>query len=154
MKGLFLRIIAGLCLLLWAIDMVFPWRQIMHSEENPYHAIQERGKLVVGTINHPISYFINGEGESGLEYELSKAFANYLNVDLEMQPMESTDALFTSLDEHKIDIAAANLFYHTSKAEHFQLGPSYYSASWQLAYRKGENRPRSLAQINDTLVIP
>ena len=154
MKGLFLRIVAGLCLLLWAIDMVFPWHQIMNSEENPYHAIQERGKLVVGTINHPISYFINGEGESGLEYELSKAFANYLNVDLEMQPMESTDALFTALDEHKIDIAAANLFYCTGKVEHFQLGPSYYSASWQLAYRKGENRPRSLAQINDTLVIP
>ena len=154
MKGLFLRIVAGLCLLLWAIDMVFPWQHVMHSEENPYQAIQERGKLVVGTINHPISYFINGEGESGLEYELSKAFASYLNVELEMRPMESTDTLFDALDEHKIDIAAANLFYQTDKAEHFQLGPSYYSASWQLAYRKGENRPRSLAQINDTLVIP
>ena len=154
MKGLFLRIVAGLCLLLWAIDMVFPWQHIMHSEENLYQAIQERGKLVVGTINHPISYFINGEGESGLEYELSKAFASYLNVELEMRPMESTDTLFDALDEHKIDIAAANLFYQTDKAEHFQLGPSYYSASWQLAYRKGENRPRSLAQINDTLVIP
>ena len=154
MKGLFLRIVAGLCLLLWAIDMVFPWQHIMLSEENPYQAIQERGKLVVGTINHPISYFINGEGESGLEYELSKAFASYLNVELEMRPMESTDTLFDALDEHKIDIAAANLFYQTDKAEHFQLGPSYYSASWQLAYRKGENRPRSLAQINDTLVIP
>ena len=154
MKGLFLRIVAGLCLLLWAIDMVFPWQHIMHSEENPYQAIQERGKLVVGTINHPISYFINGEGESGLEYELSKAFASYLNVELEMRPMESTDTLFDALDEHKIDIAAANLFYQTDKAEHFQLGPSYYSASWQLAYRKGENRPSSLAQINDTLVIP
>ena len=154
LKGLFLRIVAGLCLLLWAIDMVFPWQHIMHSEENPYQAIQERGKLVVGTINHPISYFINGEGESGLEYELSKAFASYLNVELEMRPMESTDTLFDALDEHKIDIAAANLFYQTDKAEHFQLGPSYYSASWQLAYRKGENRPRSLAQINDILVIP
>jgi len=154
LKGLFLRIVAGLCLLLWAIDMVFPWQHIMHSEENPYQAIQERGKLVVGTINHPISYFINGEGESGLEYELSKAFASYLNVELEMRPMESTEMLFDALDEHKIDIAAANLFYQTDKAEHFQLGPSYYSASWQLAYRKGENRPRSLAQINDTLVIP
>ena len=154
LKGLFLRIVAGLCLLLWAIDMVFPWQHIMHSEENPYQAIQERGKLVVGTINHPISYFINGEGESGLEYELSKAFASYLNIELEMRPMESTEMLFDALDEHKIDIAAANLFYQTDKVEHFQLGPSYYSASWQLAYRKGENRPHSLAQINDTLVIP
>ncbi len=154
MKGLFLRIIAGLCLLLWAIDMVFPWQQIMHSEENAYHAIQDRGKLVVGTINNPVSYFINAEGESGLEYELSKAFADYLGVELEMQPMNNTDDLFSALNDRQIDIAAANLFYHPTKAERFQLGPSYYSASWQIAYRKGKNRPRSLAQINGSLVVP
>lgn len=154
MKGLFLRIIAGICLLLWALDMVFPWRQIMSSEENPYHAIQSRGKLIVGTINNPISYFINAEGQSGLEYELSKAFADYLNVELEIKPLNNSEELFTALNEHAIDIAAANLFYQPNKVEHFQLGPSYYSASWQIAYRKGENRPRSLAQINSQLVIP
>ena len=154
MKGLFLRIIAGICLLLWALDMVFPWRQIMSSEENPYHAIQSRGKLIVGTINNPISYFINAEGQSGLEYELSKAFADYLNVELEIKPLNNSEELFTALNEHAIDIAAANLFYQPNKVEHFQLGPSYYSASWQIAYRKGENRPRSLAQINGQLVIP
>ncbi|WP_454904892.1 membrane-bound lytic murein transglycosylase MltF [Aggregatibacter sp.] len=154
MKDLFLRIIAGICLLLWALDMVFPWRQIMSSEENPYHAIQSRGKLIVGTINNPISYFINAEGQSGLEYELSKAFADYLDVELEIKSLNNNEALFTALNEHVIDIAAANLFYHPNKVEHFQLGPSYYSASWQIAYRKGENRPRSLAQINGQLVIP
>ena len=154
MKGLFLRIIAGICLLLWALDMVFPWQQIMSSEENPYHAIQRRGKLIVGTINNPISYFINAEGQSGLEYELSKAFADYLNVELEIKPLNNSEELFTALNDHAIDIAAANLFYEPNKVEHFQLGPSYYSASWQIAYRKGENRPRSLAQINSQLVIP
>ncbi len=154
MKGLFLRIIAGICLLLWALDMVFPWRQIMSSEENPYHAIQSRGKLIVGTINNPISYFINAEGQSGLEYELSKAFADYLKVELEIKPLNNSEELFTALNDHAIDIAAANLFYQPNKVEHFQLGPSYYSASWQIAYRKGENRPRSLAQINSQLVIP
>ena len=154
MKGLFLRIIAGICLLLWALDMVFPWQQIMSSEENPYHAIQRRGKLIVGTINNPISYFINAEGQSGLEYELSKAFADYLNVELEIKPLNNSEELFTALNDHAIDIAAANLFYQPNKVEHFQLGPSYYSASWQIAYRKGENRPRSLAQINSQLVIP
>lgn len=64
MKGLFLRIIAIVALLLWAIDMVFPWQQIMRSEENRYTAIQSRGKLVVGTINNPISYFIDHAGQA------------------------------------------------------------------------------------------
>ena len=62
MKGLFLRIIAALALLLWAIDMVFPWQFLRHAEENHDTAIQERGSLIVGTMNNPISYFINKDG--------------------------------------------------------------------------------------------
>ena len=81
MKGLFLRIIAALALLLWAIDMVFPWQFLRHAEENHYTAIQERGSLIVGTMNNPISYFINKDGERGFEYELAKAFADSLGVE-------------------------------------------------------------------------
>ncbi|STO53446.1 transglycosylase [Canicola haemoglobinophilus] len=154
MKGLFIRIIFAISLLLWAIDMVFPWQQIMKSEQNYYTAIQERQKLIVGTINNPVSYFIGAEGKSGLEYELSKAFADYLNVDLEIIPLNSTDALFQALEQGKIDIAAANLFYQQDRSEKFQLGPAYYSASWQLAYRKGETRPTSLEKLTRKLVIP
>ncbi|PJG83872.1 membrane-bound lytic murein transglycosylase MltF [Caviibacterium pharyngocola] len=153
MKGLFLRILCAVALLLWAIDMVFPWQRIMQSEENRYTAIQTRGKLVVGTVNNPISYFIGIEGQSGLEYELSKAFADYLNVELVIRPMESSEALFAALEKHQIDIAAANLLYQPEKLDAFQIGPAYYSASWQLVYRKGENRPQSLDQLKGELVI-
>ena len=84
MKGLFLRIIVAFALLLWAVDMVFPWQKIMQSEQNPYTAIKNRGSLIVGTINNPIYYFIGNEGESGLEYELAKNFADYLGVRLQI----------------------------------------------------------------------
>lgn len=154
MKGLFIRIIAIVALLLWAIDMVFPWQQIMRSEENRYIAIQSRGKLVVGTINNPISYFIDHSGQpAGLEYELSKAFADYLNVELEVAPMANGDALFNALANNKIDIAAANLLYQPKQLETFQVGPTYTSASWQLVYRKGSERPRNLSELKGTLAI-
>ncbi|HDR1798686.1 membrane-bound lytic murein transglycosylase MltF [Pasteurella multocida] len=154
MKGLFLRIIAIVALLLWAIDMVFPWQQIMRSEENRYTAIQSRGKLVVGTINNPISYFIDHAGQAaGLEYELSKAFADYLNVDLEILAMSNGDELFSALKNNKIDIAAANLLYQPNKLDMFQVGPTYNSASWQLVYRKGTERPRNLGELKGSLSI-
>ncbi|TCJ98581.1 membrane-bound lytic murein transglycosylase F [Volucribacter psittacicida] len=153
MKGLFLRIIVAVGLLLWAIDMVFPWQRILLSEENHYNVIQQRGKIIVGTINNPVSYFIGQDGAAGLEYELSKAFADYLGVQLEMRTLSNNDALFNALNNNNIDIAAANLLYQPDKAHHFQIGPAYYSASWQLVYRKGEYRPRSLAEINDKLLI-
>ncbi|WP_386691388.1 Membrane-bound lytic murein transglycosylase F [Lonepinella sp. MS14434] len=153
MKGLFLRIVASIALLLWAIDMVFPWQQIMRSESNHYMDIQKNKTLVVGTVNNPVSYFIDGNGQSGLEYELSKAFADYLGVELEMKPLENSAALFDALSKNEINIAAANLLYQPQKADNFQLGPSYYSASWQLVYRKGQTRPNSLNQLKGSLVI-
>lgn len=153
MKGLFLRIIAALALLLWAVDMVFPWQKIMQSEENHYTTIKSRGSLIVGTINNPIYYLIGPEGESGLEYELAKNFADYLGVKLEIKTLENTDALFNSLENNQIDFAAANLLYHPRRAEQFQIGPAYTSASWQLVYKKGENRPKDLSQIQQEITI-
>ena len=153
MKGLFIRIVAAVALLLWAIDMVFPWQQIMRSEQNRYSAIQQRGVLVVGTINNPVSYFIGSEGQSGLEYELSKAFADYLGVKLEMTVKDNAEELFAALERNEIDIAAANLLYQPKKTEVFQIGPAYYSASWQLVYRNGATRPQSLNQLNGKLMI-
>ncbi|MFZ7158034.1 membrane-bound lytic murein transglycosylase MltF [Avibacterium gallinarum] len=153
MRGLFLRIVSAVALLLWAIDMVFPWQRIMQSEDNPYAMVQTKGKLIVGTLNNPISYFIGSEGATGFEYELTKAFADYLNVELDIRPMDSVQALFSALSAHQIDLAAANLLYQPEKLEQFQLGPAYSSASWQLVYRKGENRPNSLARLNGRLVV-
>lgn len=153
MKGLIIRIFAAVALLLWAIDMVFPWQQLMRTEENHYSAIKERGALVVGTLNNPVSYFISADGQAGLEYELSKAFADYLAVDLKMEIFDNSEKLLTALENHEIDIAAANLLYHPKKLEKFQLGPAYYSASWQLVYRKGETRPTSLSQLKGQLAV-
>ena len=153
MNGLFLRIIAAFALLLWAVDMVFPWQKIMQSEQNPYTAIKNRGSLIVGTINNPIYYFIGNEGESGLEYELAKNFADYLGVRLQIKTLENNDQLFNELENNNIDIAAANLLFQPQRAEKLQLGPSYTSASWQLVYKKGENRPKDLAQVQQEIII-
>ncbi|TCP96194.1 membrane-bound lytic murein transglycosylase F [Cricetibacter osteomyelitidis] len=153
MKGLFLRSIVAIALLLWAIDMVFPWQRIMQSEENHYSAILQQKKLTVGTINNSVSYFIGSEGQSGLEYELSRAFADYLGVGLDVKVMSNSDELFDALENNDIDIAAANLLFQPQKADRYQIGPAYYSASWQLAYRKGEVRPKSLGDIKGKLAI-
>ncbi|OBW95840.1 membrane-bound lytic murein transglycosylase MltF [Gallibacterium salpingitidis] len=154
MKGLSVRIILAIGLLLWAIDMVFPWQKIMRSDDNLYSSIQKRQELVVGTINNAFSYFVNPNGAAGLEYELTKAFADYLGVQLTIQTFDNSEELLQALEENQIDLAAANLMYQTDKAERFQIGPSYYSASWQLVYRKNSARPYDLSQLSGKLLIP
>lgn len=160
MKGLFLRIVFAVALLLWAIDMVFPWHQYIGRQQSHYQQIEQKGTLVVGTINNPVSYFIDSNGESGLEYELSKAFADYLKVKLTIKTYRDSTTLFKALADHQIDLAAANLIFSPARAERFQIGPTYYSSSWQVVYRKGEKRPYTLkdlakaTQNGNRLVIP
>ena len=89
--------------------MVFPWQKIMQSEQNPYTTIKNRGSLIVGTINNPIYYFIGNEGESGLEYELAKNFADYLGVRLQIKTLENNDQLFNELENNNIDIAVLTI---------------------------------------------
>ncbi|MFC2552717.1 MAG: lytic transglycosylase F, partial [Rodentibacter sp.] len=101
MKGLFLRIIVSFILLLWAIDMIFPWQKIIRSEENRYQTVQSRGTLVVGTINNPLYYFVGSEGESGLEYELAKSFADYLGVKLEIEVFDNPNAVLGALENNR-----------------------------------------------------
>ncbi|TCP13915.1 membrane-bound lytic murein transglycosylase F [Bisgaardia hudsonensis] len=133
--------------------MVFPWQKVIRDEESRYTAIQKRGELILGTINNPISYFIDQNGQSGLEYELGKHFADYLGVKLDIKVFENSTELFRALEQQQIDIAAANLLYDSNKATNFQLGPSYYNASWQLVYKKGQKRPLSFGDIDGKISI-
>lgn len=154
MKGLAIRVVLGLALLLWAWDMTFPWQKAMQAEQNRYAQIQQTQALRVGMINHPLAYFVGADGKAGIEYDLATAFAQYLNVALEVQTFENSEALFNALKENKIDIAAAGLLYQSEQAAAFQFGASYYSASWQVAYKKGAQRPYQLADLQGELLVP
>ncbi|AHG78288.1 membrane-bound lytic murein transglycosylase MltF [Mannheimia varigena] len=154
MKGLIARLFIAIALLLWAWDMIFPWQKIIHSEANHYTQIQQSKNLKVGMINHPLSYFVGAEGKSGIEYDLATAFAQYLNVNLEIKTYESSEKLFEALKTNEVDIAAAGLIYRPELNEVFQIGPSYYSASWQVAYKKGTSRPYRLSDLQDQIIVP
>ena len=97
MKGLFLSLTTAIVLLLWSWDMVYPWQKLMQAEENRYTQIQHTKKLKVGMINHPLAYFVNAEGKAGIEYELSKAFADYLAVELDITLFDNSEQLFQAL---------------------------------------------------------
>ena len=154
MKGIFLPLVAAIALFLWSWDMVYPWQKLMQAEENRYTQIQQTKTLKVGMINHPLSYFVSAEGNSGIEYELSKAFADYLSVGLEVSLFDNSEQLFQALRENKIDMAAAGLLYQADRGERHQIGASYYSASWQVVYKKGTQRPYKLDELKSEVLVP
>ncbi|WP_237332898.1 membrane-bound lytic murein transglycosylase MltF [Zobellella iuensis] len=109
--------------------------------------IQSRGELRVGTLYHPLYYFLRDEQEEGLDYELARLFADSLEVELTMVPAYSLDDLFTLLDAGKVDMLAAGLTSTPLRRRHYRFGPSYYEVAQTLVYRKGELRPKAPEQI-------
>lgn len=154
MKGLITRLAIAFMLLLWAWDMIYPWQKVMYAEANHYSQIQQNKKLKVGMINHPLSYFVGSKDTAGIEYDLALAFANYLQVELDVQDYDSSEKLFEALSNNDIDIAAAGLLYQPELNNKFQIGPSYYSASWQVVYKKGTSRPYAIKDLQGEIIVP
>ncbi|QIW15592.1 lytic transglycosylase F [Pasteurellaceae bacterium RH1A] len=154
MKGLAIRLILGIALLLWAWDMVYPWQKIMQREDNQYSRVLQEKQLTVGMINHPLSYFVGREGNAGIEYELASAFADYLGVSLAVKTYDHSEQLFDALRNNDIDLAAAGLVYQPQHSQEFQLGASYYSSQLQVVYQKGTQRPYQVSELMDELLVP
>lgn len=115
--------------------------------------IRSRGELRVGTLYHPLYYFIRKQGEDGLDYELARQFAERLGVKLTMVPAYHLDELFGLLDDGKVDMLAAGLTNTPLRRQHYRFGPSYYEVAQTLVYRKGQPRPTELGQVTGALRV-
>lgn len=121
-----------------------PW---FSKPENRIAAIQARGELRVSTVVSPLTFYTLNDSSNGLDYELARQFADYLGVQLKVTVRQNISQLFDDLDNDDADMLAAGLVYNRERVKNYQAGPTYYSVSQQLVYRKGSRRPRSLQNI-------
>jgi membrane-bound lytic murein transglycosylase F len=83
----------------------------------------------------------------GLDYELAQQFADYLGVELKVTVRQNISQLFDDLDDGQSRYAGCRAGLQPERVKNYQAGPTYYSVSQQLVYRKGNLRPRTLANI-------
>lgn len=83
--------------------------------------ILERGKLVLLTENSSTSYYVYRGQPLGYDYELIKAFAKHLGVDLEVKIIENLNDMFRMLNEGEGDLIACNLTVTTPRKEYLSF---------------------------------
>ena len=115
--------------------------------------VQSRDHLIWGTFNSTLTYSHNGNKFEGIDYELAKQFANYLNVELQINEYKSLTDLLAALDEGKIDFAGAGLNLTKIRAKKYRSSPPYYYTSKKVVYRRGSFRPRSISDLNAPLHV-
>ena len=133
-----------LVLLLAIITSGCQWQE---NKPTSLEKIRDSGVLRVGTLNNQLSYYIGADGPTGLDYELAQAFAKKLGVKLEITAMFTLSELFPALEHGDIDIIAAGLAVTPDRLQDFHPAPAYYYASQIVVYKKGQRRPRDLAEL-------
>jgi membrane-bound lytic murein transglycosylase F len=118
-----------------------------HDHLTRLEQVKQRGTLVMLTRNGASSYFIGPDGGTGPEYDLAKAFADHLGVKLKVKVADAFADLGSMLLQGRGDLIAANLTRTPARERLFNFGPDYDQVETIVVYRRGNPRPRELADL-------
>jgi len=134
-----------------AFFMLFALVLISCSESDPIiNDIRCQGKLVVLTLNSPTTYYLGADDSlAGYEYDLSKALADSLNVEVEYKLFDNLEGLLKAIANEEGHIAAAGLTQTDERAELYLFGPNYKSVQQQVICHRKSRLPKD---VNDLLM--
>ena len=117
------------------------------EEKTQLEKVESSGVLRVITFNGPTTYFKNGNGEHGFEFELAKAFADRLGVKLEIVLADQFESIVPEVLARHVDFAAAGLTITDERSRHGMFSSPYQSIKQQVVYRGGTKRPKKIEHL-------
>lgn len=109
---------------------------------------ESTGELVVGTRNHPSTFFTAPDGQTaGFEHDLVTAFAHSQNWRVRWVVEETPAALLAGLDQRRFHLVAAALPQSVVRDRHFVSGPVIAETPVHVVVRADAPRPRSVAHL-------
>jgi membrane-bound lytic murein transglycosylase F len=109
--------------------------------------VQQRGSMTLLTRNGASSYYLDGNGPTGPEYELVRQFSQYLGVTLEVEVAASFGRLGAMLNTGKGDLIAANLARTGKQELAFNFGPDYLQTQILVIRRRGAAHIAKLSDL-------
>lgn len=121
--------------------------------ERDLEDIRERGKLVAITDFNSTSYFIYRGEPMGLQFELLQAYADYLNLDLEIITEDDLNVAVEKMNRGDADLLALNLSVSNERREQINFTRPIGQTRQVLVQRKPSNwLSMTMDQIDDILV--
>ena len=129
--------IAGLSLILFVLNACAPQKPVLQQ-------VQDAGVLHVLTRNAATTYFTGPNGPEGLEYDLTKAFADHLGVSLKISTEDNLEKMLNRVQNNDVDFAAAGLTVTAEREKRLRFTNSYQSITQQLVYHRSIPRPKNM----------
>jgi membrane-bound lytic murein transglycosylase F len=109
--------------------------------------VRALGELRAVTRNGPNTYYTDGNGPSGPEYDLLNGFADYLGVRLRLVVLDRAADVLPAVVGGEAHLAAAALTVSRETERLVDFGPAYQQVTEHLVYRDGRRRPRTLQDL-------
>jgi membrane-bound lytic murein transglycosylase F len=109
--------------------------------------VLDTGELRVVTRDSPTAYIDGPDGPSGPEYDLVRAFADDLGVDLVIETVQSVSEVIPQLIDGSAHMAAAGLSTTDTRRQYVNFGHPYEVVDMQLIYKLGTGKPRSFEEV-------
>ena len=119
---------------------------------NDLEAIKARGELIVITRNNSACYYEGPQGPTGFEYDLVKAFADHLGVQVKPLVIEEEADMIQALRNGEADIIAAGIPFGQRSAHLLALGPGYLEVKQQVVGRRGGISPNDIGDISNSSI--
>lgn len=136
--------------------IVISFTLISCGESDPVmQDIKKQGKLIVLTRNSPTTYFLDSnDSPAGFEYDLTKALADSLRVEVEYKLYDSIEDIIQAINNGEGHIAAAGLTQTELREKSNQFGPKYKTVQQQVVCHRTSNLPETPVDlINKSLLI-
>ena len=118
-------------------------------ERTVLEQVFKSGQLHVITRNAPTTYYAGPHGPAGLEYDLLKAFADSLGVELKIKTSDNLKELLGKVSSGEVHIAAAGLTVTEERKKQVRFTPAYQEITQQVVYHSDYPKPESLADLNE-----
>ncbi|WP_028469721.1 membrane-bound lytic murein transglycosylase MltF [Neptunomonas japonica] len=130
---------------------------VSYNTISQLEVIQANGSIRVATRNTPSAYYIDKSGPAGFEYELAKAFADDLGVEIDLIIPDTINGLFQTIEKRDAHIVAAGINISSARQTSFEFSTPYAESISTVIYRlkQGIPAPKSVDDLIDkkTLVL-
>jgi membrane-bound lytic murein transglycosylase F len=109
--------------------------------------IEESGTLTFITRNNAHCYYTYRDQEMGFEYDLAKAFADFLGVELKVKVSKSWDQLFPSLDTGVGEVLGASMTVTPSRLKQADFSVEYLPVQQMVIVHKDNTEIQSIDDL-------
>ena len=109
--------------------------------------VQQEGELIVATQEGPTMYYQEMDRETGFEFELAKAYADFLGVKLKVRTYSDLGELLDAVRRGEVHMAAAGLTVTPQRSREFRFSSPYQQITQQLIYHSNQPEPTGIDDL-------